>query len=77
MELKMNSHLEETFASVVGVCAYIFVHFTGMKFAYLQVYAQPINITDKLINVCFGVVTAIIAYFAVYFIKKYITHESK
>ena len=75
MNLRMNSHLEETFASAVGVCAYIYVHFTGMKFEYLQVHAQPINITDKLINCLFGVVTAIVAYFAVYFIKRFITHE--
>ena len=79
MELKMNSHLEEIFASAVGVCAYLFAHFTGMKFEYLQanIVVQPFNFTDKLINCLFGVVTAIVAYFAVYLIKKYITHESK
>ena len=79
MKAVMNSHFEETFASVVGMAAYVFAHITGMKFEILQanVVQVPFNITDKLINVAFGVLTAIIAYFAVYLIKKYITHEEE
>ena len=77
MRVQMNSHFEEMFASVVGITAYIFAHITGMKFAILDanVVQVPFSINDKLINVAFGVLTAIIAYFAVYLIKKYITHE--
>ena len=78
MEIKMNNnHLEEVFSTAMGVCAYVFAHFTGMKFALLDahVVAQPFSLSDKCINVLFGVLTSIIAYFAVYLIKKYITHE--
>lgn len=70
----MHNHIEETFASVVGFFAYIFAHYTGLNYM-LQVSAQPVNLTDKFVNVLFGVATAIIAYFAVYGIKKFITHE--
>lgn len=71
----MNSHIEETFASIIGLSAYIFAHFTGIRFEYLQVQAQPVDLIDKCLNVLFGVITAVVAYFAVYGIKKFITHE--
>ena len=79
MNLKMDSHIEEMFGATIATLAYVFAHYTGMKFELLQshVAVQPFNLTDKCINVLFGVITAIIAYFAVYAIKKYITHESK
>ena len=73
----MDNHIEEAFASIVGLSAYLFAHFTGMKFELLQsnIVQTPFCLTDKLINVAFGVMTAIVAYFAVYFIKRFITHE--
>ena len=73
----MNSHIEEIFAGGVASLAYAFAHCTGMKFEMLNanVMHVPFSMADKLTNVAFGVATAVIAYFAVYLIKRFITHE--
>lgn len=77
MENKMNTHLEEFFCALVGFFAYGFSHTFGIKLLDVGMAGVGYDLGNKFINLIFGVVTACLAYIAVYFIKKYITKEAK
>ena len=72
-----HKHLEELFAALVGFFAYGFKHEVGIPFLQINTIPNSYDLTNKFINLLFGVVTACVAYLAVFLIKKYITKESK
>lgn len=73
----MNNHLEEFSAAMVGFFTYILSHKLGLRVIDANILQTGYDLGNKFINLLFGVVTACIAYLAVYLIKKYITKESK
>lgn len=78
MENKMHhNHLEEFFAAFIGFFAFYFKHSIGIQKLQVAVTPDSFDLTNKLINLLFGVLTACFAYLAVFLIKKYITKESK
>ena len=70
-----QSHVEEIFAAIVAFCAHGFKHEVGIQFLQVNVVPHTYDMANKFINLLFGVVTACIAYLAVWLIKKYITKE--
>lgn len=77
MEKHMHNHLEEFFAAFIGFFAFYFKHNVGIQTLQVAVTPNTFDLTNKLINLLFGVLTACFAYIAVFLIKKYITKESK
>lgn len=77
MEKQMDNHVEEIFAGVVGFFAYHISHIFGIKLLEVNMMHSGYDLGNKIVNLFFGVLTACIAYLAVFFIKKYITKESK
>ena len=78
---RIENNMEDQFSgivgSVTGVFAWIFTHI--WNFGFLQIPSHPITSEFIIsgIRFLFGVATAVVAYLAIHWIKKNITHEIK
>ena len=65
MNVRMNSHFDESAGAITGVAV------------WLQIHDNPIasELLISSIRLIFGVATAVICYLAIHWIKKNVTHE--
>lgn len=79
MQKTMNHSVitDELAAGFIGFFAYMMQHFCGFKILQATpTLIEPFDFANKFMNMMFAVLTACVAYLAVYLVKKYVTHET-